>query len=94
MKNEGQCSIVFEKMKKFNENLEHNVYVEKVIPIQQTKSKRNRPWGHQENNVEKLSFDNKGNLYVPWNKRKSVPRSHEEPPGVVFCIPIVIRMQS
>ena len=78
---EGQWSTVSGKMKKFNKNVGHNVSMEKVTPIQQTNSMRNRPWARQEDYPKKLSFDNKGNVYVPWNKRKSVPRSHEEPSG-------------
>ena len=81
LEDEGQWSIVSGKMKKFNKNVGHNVSMEKVTPIQQTNSMRNRPWARQEDYPKKLSFDNKGNVYVPWNKRKSVPRSHEEPSG-------------
>ena len=78
---EGQWSIVSGKMSKFNKNVGHNVSLEKVTLIQETNSMRNRPWGYQEDYLKKLSFDNKGNLYVPWTKQKSVPRSQEEPSG-------------
>ena len=44
--------------------------MEKVIPIQQSNFMRNRPWVGEENLLKKLSFDNKDNLYTPWNKRK------------------------
>ena len=74
LNDEGQWSTVSGKMKKFNKNVGHNVSMEKVTPIQQTNSMRNRPWARQEDYPKKLSFDNKGNVYVPWNKRKSVPR--------------------
>ena len=49
--------------------------MEKVTPIQQTNYMWNRPWDRHEDYPKKLSFDNKGNLYVHWNKQKSMPRS-------------------
>ena len=50
---EGQWSIVSGKMKKFKKNTEHNVYMEKIAPIQQTNSMQNRPWGRQEDYPKK-----------------------------------------
>ena len=64
VENEGQWSIVSRKMKKFNNNVGHNLSMEKVTPIQQTNYTRNRPWGRHEDYPKKLSFDNKGNNFV------------------------------
>ena len=65
-------------MKKFNKNARHNVSTEKITLIQQTNSMWNGPWGPQEEYPKQLSFHNNGNLYVPWNKRKSMPLSQDE----------------